>query len=217
VRILCDGEDGMRSMVCKWFNGKEEHVLDWYHVVRQFEAIGKSLLNLPHIEGFGEWLRREFRELNAAKWKLWHGNLYGAGMALTSMWNTVFIHVMRAGGAGHDQAELVRQRIDKLWRYLCANERRLINYGREYRQGRRVSTAHVESLVNQLANWRMAKKQQMRWTERGAQMLLHVRCSLLNGDLARYTGWPGSIGSRAVEAAAWPASRIRAKTPAKNL
>jgi hypothetical protein len=32
------------------------------------------------------------------------------------------------------------------------------------RKGRRVSTAHVESTVNQLINWRFCEKQQMSWT-----------------------------------------------------
>jgi hypothetical protein len=46
-----------------------------------------------------------------------------------------------------------------------------------------VSTAHVESTVNQLINWRFCKKQQMSWTRAGAQDLLHVKAALLNGLL----------------------------------
>ena len=76
-----------------------------------------------------------------------------------------------------------------MWSYLIANQTRLINYGREYRKGRRISTARVESTVDQLVDWRMEKKQHMRWTRRGAQMLLHARCALINGELGKYTGW----------------------------
>src|SRR5271165_5621386 len=43
--------------------------------------------------------------------------------------------------------------------------------------------------VDQLVDWRMEKKQHMRWTKRGAQMLLHVCCALLNGELSKYSGW----------------------------
>jgi hypothetical protein len=35
----------------------------------------------------------------------------------------------------------------------------------------RISTARLESTVDQLVDWRMEKKQHMRWTRRGAQML----------------------------------------------
>jgi predicted GNAT family N-acyltransferase len=38
-----------------------------------------------------------------------------------------------------------------------------------------------------LVDWRMEKKQHMRWTRRGAQMLLHARCALLNAELGKYT------------------------------
>ena len=35
----------------------------------------------------------------------------------------------------------------------------------------------------------MEKKQHMRWTKTGAQMLFHARCALINGELGKYTGW----------------------------
>ena len=98
--------------------------------------------------------------------------------------------------------EEIRQRLTELWSYLEANESRLINYGREHRAGRPISTAQVESTVNQLVDWRMEKKQHMRWTQRGAQMLLHVRCALLNGELSQYTGWAPSQTSAAEALAA---------------
>lgn len=49
--------------------------------------------------------------------------------------------------------------------YLTANQTRLINYGREYREGHRMLTARVESTVEQLVDWRIKKKQHMRWTD----------------------------------------------------
>jgi len=58
--------------------------------------------------------------------------------------------------------EQVRERLAELWSYLIANQTRLINYGREYREGHRISTALVESTVDQLVDWRMEKKQHMR-------------------------------------------------------
>src|SRR6516225_12053550 len=86
----------MRSMVGRWFDGNEQHVLDWYHIARRFEAIGKSLVYLPHLEPFGYWLSRHSDQLNRAKWKVWHGNVYGAYVALTSFYDGVDIHTMLA-------------------------------------------------------------------------------------------------------------------------
>ena len=69
-------------------------------------------------------------------------------------------------------------------------------------KGHRISTARVESIVDQLVDWRMKKKQHMRWTQRGAQMLLHARCALLNGELGKYTKWSPSKSLQGLSIAA---------------
>jgi hypothetical protein len=51
------------------------------------------------------------------------------------------------------------------------------------RYGEVISTAFVESTVNQVISKRMVKKQQMRWTKQGAHLLLQVRTQVLNADL----------------------------------
>ncbi len=52
------------------------------------------------------------------------------------------------------------------------------------RAGEAVSSAIAESAVNQVVSKRMVKKQQMRWSPRGAHLLLQVRTRVLNDDLA---------------------------------
>ena len=132
--------------------------------------------------------------LNRAKWKVWHGNLYGANIALSSFYDGIDIHIMIAeSDSGRSTiAKQVCERLIELWSYLTANQTRLINCSRQHREGHRLSTARVELTVDQLVDWRMEKKQHMRWTRRGAQMLLHARCALLNGELGKYTGWSPS-------------------------
>ena len=46
-----------------------------------------------------------------------------------------------------------------------------------------ISSAFVESAVNQVISKRMVKKQQMRWSKRGAHLLLQVRTKVLNEEL----------------------------------
>jgi hypothetical protein len=41
----------------------------------------------------------------------------------------------------------------------------------------------TEATANFLVNRRMNKAQQMRWSRRGADLLLQVRCAVLNGKL----------------------------------
>jgi hypothetical protein len=45
-----------------------------------------------------------------------------------------------------------------------------------------ISTAFVESAINQVLRKRFVKKQQMHWTDRGAHLLLQVRTHVLNED-----------------------------------
>jgi hypothetical protein len=52
------------------------------------------------------------------------------------------------------------------------------------RAGEAISTAFTESAVNQVISKRLVKKQQMRWTPRGAHLLLQVRIRVLNDQLA---------------------------------
>jgi len=61
----------------------------------------------------------------------------------------------------------------------------------------RVSSCGVESTVNFLINHRMNKRQQMRWSRRGARSVLQVRAAVLNGEFDVLVKSPS--GSRAVE------------------
>jgi hypothetical protein len=59
------------------------------------------------------------------------------------------------------------------------------DYGRQVqRAGEAISTAFTESAVNQVISKRMVKKQQGRWTPRGAHLLLQVRTRVPNDHLA---------------------------------
>ena len=68
--------------------------------------------------------------------------------------------------------------------YLTGQSDWLVNYAERHRAGLRVSTAITEGTANFLVNRRMNKSQQMRWSRRGADLLLQVRCAVYNGTLA---------------------------------
>ena len=162
---------------------------------------------LNRIEGVGDVLVLGAREYSMRVWldpdRMWARQLTTNDVvSAIQAQNVQFLrrsrysrNDFRGGFQPVDEAEQVRERLAELWSYLTANQTRLINYGREYREGHRISTARVESTVDQLVDWRMEKKQHMRWTKSGAQMLLHARCALLNGELGKYTGWSPSESS----------------------
>jgi len=52
----------------------------------------------------------------------------------------------------------------------------------------RFGTSITEGTANFLINRRMNKSQQMRWSRRGADLLLQVRCAVYNGTLGSAFG-----------------------------
>ena len=96
------------------------------------------------------------------------------------------MHVFK-GEAGHRKSAASS---GKLWHalhaisdYLTGQSHWLVNYAKRYRAGLRVGTSITEGTANFLVNRRMNKSQQMRWSRRGADLLLQVRCAVYNGAL----------------------------------
>jgi hypothetical protein len=71
----------------------------------------------------------------------------------------------------------------ELHTYIENNRAYIPNFGERYRNGDTISTAFVESTVNQVISKRFVKKQSMQWTQRGAHLLLQTRTRVLNDDL----------------------------------
>jgi hypothetical protein len=67
--------------------------------------------------------------------------------------------------------------------YLTSQSAWLVNYAKRHRAGLRVGTAITEGTANFLVSRRMNKSQQMRWSRRGGDLLLQVRCAAYNGTL----------------------------------
>jgi hypothetical protein len=59
----------------------------------------------------------------------------------------------------------------------------LPDFAKARKAGHRISTAHVESVMNHLVNHRMGKKRQLRWSPGGAHLLLRDGAERLNGTL----------------------------------
>ena len=81
---------------------------------------------------------------------------------------------------------LLRQNrnLRRLYFYVDNNAATLVNYGARYRKGMPISGSIAESAVNLVLSHRMAKKQQMRWTDEGAHCLAQVRVADLNGEFS---------------------------------
>ena len=112
------------------------------------------------------------------KWYLWHGNAFRALQEIEGVQFEL---------EGYEQERAASTKLAKSVRefygYIEANQQFIPNYGERYRYGEAIATGFVESTVNQVISKRMVKKQQMRWTKKGAHLLLQVRTQMLNDDL----------------------------------
>ena len=111
------------------------------------------------------------------KWFLWHGNLFEALQTVDGLELD-----LDNKGASRDQRKVLKA-VTEFGSYLRANSAWIPNYGERYRNGEVISSAFVESVVNQVVSKRMVKKQQMRWAPKSAHLLLQVRAKVLNHEL----------------------------------
>jgi hypothetical protein len=118
------------------------------------------------------------RELESIKHFLWHGNTFQA-----LRWLEGLLIDLEFPEVPSPPTQKVAKGIGEFETYIRNNEEFIPNFGERYRNGETISTAFVESTVNQVISKRMVKKQQMQWTPRGAHLLLQTRTKVLNNEL----------------------------------
>jgi hypothetical protein len=120
------------------------------------------------------------KDMERLKWLLWHGNTFRADQVLSWLEDD-----LDSEDPGEAQRKLAKY-LAEFAGYIRANTAWIPNYGERRRCGEVISSAFVESTVNQVVSKRMVKKQQMRWSPTGAQLFLQVRTQVLNNDLATH-------------------------------
>lgn len=173
ITFLSDGGDTVRDLqfyISPW----SEHVLDWFHITMRLTVMKNITTGLPS----DPYLETILDDLESVKWYLWHGNVFRA----LEMLNLIEDH-LEIFEDENDVVHKLLRTVQEFVGYIDVNNGFIPNYGERYRYGEAISTAFVESTINWVVSKRMVKKQQMRWTKRGAHLLLQTRTSTLNGDL----------------------------------
>ena len=185
VTFLTDGGEDIRDLPL-YLNAQAEHLLDWFHLTMRITVMAnmaKCLRPPPPDPKFpdeppADLASEVATQLQRLKWFCWHGNVF---RALQTIGDLIFD--LDITEPCPEQARLLKA-VREFDSYLRANAGRIPNYGERHRAGEAISTAFTESAVNQVISKRMVKKQQMRWTPRGAHLLLQVRTRVLNDQLA---------------------------------
>ena len=182
VVFLSDGGDTVRRLQ-EYLHPSSEHLIDWFHITMRLTVLQQQRKALqaeqPQI---GEEIAKQ---LESVKHLLWHGNAEEALERLGGL--IIELDLLRAFSHAADK---LGQSIGEFETYIRNNIEFIPNFGERYRQGETISTAFVESTINQVVSKRFVKKQQMQWTLRGAHLLLQTRTKVLNNDLEDvFRGW----------------------------
>jgi hypothetical protein len=181
LSAFTDGCSGLRSILVK-AGVTEPPFLDWFHIAMRLHHADKTASTLPIDTSERENARAMIvAEIDRLHWRIWNGKARDAKVTLERIRDVMPVF---QGGSGRKRDPPSR----RLWtalreidRYLSSQSAWLINYAERHRAGLRVGTALSEGTANFLVNRRMNKSQQMRWSRRGADLLLQVRCAVLSG------------------------------------
>ncbi len=175
ITFLSDGADNVRSLQYNMYP-ESEHILDWFHVTMRLTVLSQFAKGLENSDPeAGETVKAD---LKSAKWYLWHGNVEKA------LWKIDDCCWLCDDDELHyEKRKKFYKHLVEMYTYIQNNRQMIPNYGEKYRYGETISTAFVESTVNEVVAKRMVKKQQMQWTHEGAHYLLQTRTAVLNGNL----------------------------------
>ena len=122
------------------------------------------------------------KTIERIRWRLWHGQV-GRGLELIGETVATLEAFAETTSPTAAVALKVARLLGELETYICGQSDILIDYATARRRKEPISTAVTESTVQWLLHRRMNAQQQMRWTPRGAHLLLKVRCAVMNGTL----------------------------------
>jgi hypothetical protein len=184
LTAFTDGCPGLRGILGDAGITKSP-MLDWFHIAMRLNHL-KQVAGALSADDAARTAAKAVivEEVERLRWRLWNGKARNARISVDRI----------RGVMHHFQGERGERKrttpSGRLWaalhaldRYLSGQSDWLVNYAERYRAGLRIGTALTEATANFLVNRRMNKSQQMRWSRRGADLLLQVRCAVYNGTL----------------------------------
>jgi len=184
LTAFTDGCPGLRRILAD-AGVTTRPMLDWFHVAMRLQHLKQIANSLPTDDPARVAAKAVIvEEVERLHWHIWNGRAKDAQVSIDRI-RAVMQHLQ-----GEPEGRKSNAPSRKLWTalhaldgYLTGQSAWLVNYAERHRAGLRVGTAIIEGTANFLVNRRMNKSQQMRWSRRGADLLLQVRCAIYNGTL----------------------------------
>ena len=182
VATFTDGCPGLRAILTR-AGATKPPILDWFHIALRLQHTRLAAANLSTDNPDRMTAKATIiAEVDRLHWRIGNGKAKNARISIFRIC-AVMHHFNREPGTRKTIApsRKLRTALHALDDYLTGQSDWLVNYAERHRAGLRVGTAITEGTANFLVNRRMNKSQQMRWSRRGADLLLQVRCAVYNG------------------------------------
>ena len=148
--FLSDGGENVRRMQ-EYLHPHSEHLIDWFHITMRLTVLQQQTKALqderPQVGGAVS------KQLESVKNLLWHGNVEEALERLSSL--ILELDLIRAHSPAADKIAVAVGEFDT---YIRNNQEFIPNFGERRRQGEIISTAFVESTINQVVSRRFVNE-----------------------------------------------------------
>ncbi len=176
LTAFTDGCSGLRAILAA-AGIAGPPIADWFHLAMRLQHAKQVAEALPAEDPHQQQAKAEIvTEVERLRWRTWNGKAKAARITLKRL-RTLLPALER------EPIRKLKRALRAVDRYLRSQSTWLVNYAERWRAGLRVGTSLTEGTANFLVNKRMDKSQQMRWSRRGADLLLQVRCAVYNGAL----------------------------------
>ena len=184
LTAFTNGCSGLRRILAD-AGVNELPIPDWFHIGMRLQHLKQIASALAADDPARAEAKAVIVEaVERLHWRLWNGKAKDAQISI----DRICAAMPQFDGEQGPHNTIAPSK--KLWTalhaldgYLKGQGDWLVNYAERHRAGLRVGTAVTEGTANFLVNRRMNKVQQMRWSRRGADLLLQVRCAVYNGTL----------------------------------
>jgi len=185
VTVLSDGADGPRALGQAASVGPTKHVLDWFHLSMRIQHADQAAKSWPAIStGDRQSGNALVERIDRIRWRLWHGQVR-RGLDLIGETMATLERLITDASPAAMAARKVLRLLLALETYVLGQADIIIDYAAARHEEEPISTAITESTVQWLLHRRMNAQQQMRWSPRGAHLMLKVRTAAANGTLER--------------------------------
>ena len=181
ITVISDGDPALPALARAATRAPVEAILDWFHLSMRVRHVEQALLGLQALEpAHPAPPDRAQANVERLRSLLWNGRHEDASEALVRIASWAESAALLDSAAVAAKAGRLAKLCTELRTYIENNGDALIDYGARHEAGKPISTSRAEGTVNHLVSARMNKRQQMRWTPRGAHRVLQVRAAVLD-------------------------------------